>query len=100
MQLRQLVLSVAMMLSLASAKKNWLDEVIRHTTLDADTLEDIADILDDASDISRDAAQQSGVFFDYMDHMFGNGLPVRNITCLKRHCTEQIKSCLGDGTCM
>ena len=56
MQIRQVILGVALMLSMASAKKNWLDEVIKNTVLDADTLEDIADILDDASDISRDAA--------------------------------------------
>jgi len=82
---RILLLSVTMMLSLASAKHHLFAEKIRHI-LEPETLEDIADILDDASDLTRDMADQSGVFFEYMDYMFGNGLPIKNITCAKRHC--------------
>ena len=88
-----------MMLSLVSAKRKWIDNIVDNV-IDPETLNDIADILDDSADLTRDIADRSGVFFDYMDYMFGNGLPIKNITCVKRHCTDQIKACLGDGTCV
>ena len=66
-------------------------------------MDDIADVLDDLVHTTNEVVDNSGVFFDYMDHMFSNGqygLPVQNITCIKRHCQDQIKNCLADGTCV
>ena len=88
-------------LSMAEARKQWIDAIanVVEDITDEIPLDDIADVLDDVAHITRDMADNSGVFFDYMDHMFGNGLPVKNVTCVKRYCTDEITNCLADGTC-
>lgn len=83
MQIRTLLLNLVVLLSMADAKKSWtkdvekfVKKVVEDPTYSEDLLEDIADIFDDAADLTRDVADKTVVFFDYMDYMFSNGLPI------------------------
>ena len=39
------------------------------------------------------------LIFNFIDNMTPNGLPVKNMTCIQRHCKSQIEACIGNSLC-
>ena len=90
-----------------NAKKFWFDEV-------SDFLNDAADYIDEnGEDIDKmiqnviDATQEdedsakivTRYFKRLVDEHGDNKLPIKNTTCITRHCSGQIAACIGDETC-
>lgn len=64
-----------------------------------EVVDNVADLFETA--VSPKAQVESQQVVDLLS-LGGNdltGLPVRNITCIKRHCSSEVAACLGDQTC-
>lgn len=101
------LLLLGLVLASVNAKKSWFNDV-------SDFLNDVADYVDengeeidemiqnvvDATKEDKESAEILTRYFQRLvDEHGDNRLPIKNTTCLTRHCSGQIVACVGDATC-
>ena len=88
----------------SDAKKKWiqdlddlLDDAVDYLDENSQDIDDAINNIVDAAKQDKDSAKIVTKYFKRLvdEHDVG-ALPIKNTTCITRHCTGQISSCIGD----
>jgi len=77
-----------------------LNDAVDYLDENGSEIDDIIHNVIDATKDDEDSAEIVTRYFKRLvDEHGDNGLPIKNTTCITRHCTGQIAACIGDKTC-